>query len=106
VRTLAVCPASRKSSQSRVAVNRCLPAVNVRRDIQIASAASWTSSRMGAGRDIPDGLAMGIAFARAYRRIVFRESPNSRTTSRIGTPSVSTLCRMTAIKSMGTIPGE
>jgi hypothetical protein len=49
---------------------------------------------------------MGIAFARAYRRIVFRESPNSRTTSRIGTPSVSTLWRMTAIKSMGTIPGE
>ena len=75
--------------------------------LPIASAASLTSSRAGAGRgEHGAGFSMGIAFALAYRRIVFRESPSSRTTSRIGTPSVSTLCRITATKSMGTILGE
>src|SRR5581483_9502094 len=37
--------------------------------------------------------------------MALRDRPSCRETSRIGTPSVSTLCRITATRSMGTIPG-
>ena len=47
MRSLAACPASRSSSQRRVAVSLCLPAVNERRDFQIDAAASATPSRTG-----------------------------------------------------------
>ena len=56
---------SRSSSQSRVAVRRCLPAVKDRRAFQMLSAASLTSSRAGAGRAPEGGFSSGIAFARA-----------------------------------------